>query len=83
MKLHLMSLSHTRCHYLENSYIAPTALTLAKQMIEKKNHNIMMVDIASTLSYAKFNYIKACKTTHEMWVMLEIIFGGDDNVKRD
>ena len=82
MKLHLMILSHTSCHYLENDYKALATAMSAKQMKEHKNHNIMMVDIAPALSYTKFDEIKGCKTTHEMWVMLEKIFGGDDNVKR-
>ena len=79
MKLHLMSLSHTGCHYLENDYKAPTTSMSTEQMIEHKNHKIMMVDIASALSYAEFDEIKGCKTAHEMWKMLEKIF---DNVKR-
>ena len=82
MKLHLMSLSHAGCHYLENNYKALAAPMSPEQMIEHKNHSIMMVDIAYTLSYAKFDEIKGCKPMHEMWVMLEKIFGADDNVKR-
>ena len=83
MKLHLMSLSHTICHYLETIYIAPTTPMSTEKMIEHKNHTIMMVDIASTISYKEFDEIKGCKTTHDMWIMLEKIFGGDENVKRD
>lgn len=48
---------------------------------EKKNHNIMMIDIASTLSYAKFDEVKDYKTVFKMWNKLQDIYGGDDNVK--
>ena len=66
MKLHLISLSCTSCHYLENVYKSPIELILDEQMIEHKNHNIMMVDIASTLNYVESDEIKGCITTHDM-----------------
>ena len=42
----------------------------------------MMIDIASTLNYAKFDEVKDCGTTYEMWIKLKAIYGGDDNVRR-
>ena len=41
-----------------------------------------MIDIASTLSYAKFDEIKDCKTIFDMWNKLKEIYGGNDNVNR-
>ena len=41
-----------------------------------------MIDIASILSYAKFDDVQDCKTDHEMWTKLKDIYGGDDNVRR-
>ena len=41
-----------------------------------------MWEIASTLSYAEYDDIKGCSTTHQMWKTLSDIYGGDDNVKR-
>lgn len=41
-----------------------------------------MIDIASSLSYAEFDEVKDCKTTHEMWTKLKDIYGGDENVIR-
>ena len=41
-----------------------------------------MIHIASTLSYDKFDEIKDCKTTFDMWNKLKKIYGGDDNVRR-
>ena len=42
----------------------------------------MMIDIASGLSYEEFDEIKDCKSTHEMWIKLKEIYGGDDNVRK-
>ena len=41
----------------------------------------MMIDIASSLSYAKFDEVKDYKISHEMWTKLKDIYGGDDNIK--
>ena len=53
-----------------------------EELLEHKAHNIMMVGIASSLSYVEFDEVKDWKNTHEMWEKLEITFGGDVNVKR-
>ena len=44
-----------------------------EEIIEKKNHNIMMIDISSTLIYDKFDEVKDCKTTYAMdfWNIME------------
>ena len=41
-----------------------------------------MLEIASTLSYAKFDDIKGCTSTFKMWKSLTNIYGGDKNVQR-
>ena len=51
-------------------------------IVEKKNHNIMIMFIASSLNYAKFDEVKDYPTTFHMWKKLKEIYGGDDNVKR-
>ena len=68
--------------YLDEEYVAPTSTLSVGYIIEKKNHNTMMIDIASALSYEEFDEIKDCKNSHEMWVKLKEIYGGDDNVRR-
>ena len=42
----------------------------------------MMIDIAFSLSYDKFDEVKYCKTAHKMWTKLKDIYGGDGNVRR-
>ena len=46
-------------------------------MRAKQEHNQVMLEIASTLSYPKFEDIKDCTTAKEMWDTLAKIYGGD------
>ena len=41
-----------------------------------------MLEIASTLSYAKFDDIKGLNSAKKMWDALKTIYGGDKNVQR-
>ena len=58
MKLHLATIGDTSLKYLDNKYVAPTGLLFVDQIVEKKNHNIMMIGIASTLNYVEFDEFK-------------------------
>ena len=82
MRLHLASIGDSRCKYLDEEYVAPTSTLFVGDIIENKNHNTWMIDIASSLSYKEFDEIKDCKNAHEIWVKLKEIYGGDDNVRR-
>ena len=62
--------------------INPTRILSIEDIVEKKKHNIMMIDIASALNYVEFDEIKDCATTHEMWNKLKDIYGVNDNVRR-
>lgn len=62
--------------------MTPSGTLTINDIDEKKTHNIMMIDIASSLSYEKFDDVKDCKTTFEMWNKLKDIYGGHDNVRR-
>ena len=67
MKLHLETIGDTCMKYLKKKYMAPTRTLTMDQIVEKKNHNIMMIDIASTLNYVEFDEVKDCPSAHEMW----------------
>ena len=82
MRLHLETINDSGCKYLDNQYKALTGTLTIEEIVEKKNHNIMMIDIASALNYAKFNEVKGCTTAHIMWTKLKDIYGGDDNVRK-
>ena len=67
MRLHLATISDLGCKYLDAKYKTLTGTLSVENIVEKKNHNNMMIDIASALSYAKFEEVKDCKIAHEMW----------------
>ena len=82
MRLHLASVGDTGLKYLDEKYEEPADTLSVKDIAEKKTHNIMMIDIASALSYEEFDDIKDYKSAFEMWEKLKEIYGGDDNVRR-
>ena len=61
MRLHLATISDSSCKYLDAEYKTPTSTLSVEDLAEKKNHNIMIIDIASTLSYEEFDEVKDCK----------------------
>ena len=82
MRLHLTTIDDSGCKYLDEDYQTPSGTLLVGDIAEKKNHNVMMIDIASALSYVEFDEVKHCQNAFEMWKKLKEIYGGDDNVKR-
>ena len=82
MRLHLEIISDSGCKYLDSEYKTPTRTLLVEDIAKKKNHNLMMIDISSTLNYVEFDEVKSCTTTYDMWIKLKDIYGGDDNVRR-
>ena len=58
MRLHLENIGDTRIRNLYEKYKNPTRTMTIEEIVEKKSHNIMMIDITSALSYAKFDEIK-------------------------
>ena len=75
MRLHLATISDSGCKYLDNEYKTPTGTLSVEDIAEKKNHNIMMIDIASSLNYVEFDEVKDCTRAHEMWIRLKDIYG--------
>ena len=83
MRLHLETIGDTGLKNLDTKYKAPNGTMIVEEIVEKKSHNIMMIDIALFLNYAEFDEVKDCGTAYEMWIKLKSIYGGDENVKRD
>ena len=52
MKPHVSSIGDIGMFYLENKYVPPPKPITVEQMKEAKDHNIMMIDIASSLNYS-------------------------------
>ena len=82
MRLNLATISDSSCKYLDAKYKTPTRTLSVEDIAKKKNHNIMMINIASTLSYTKFDEVNDYKISHEMWTKLKDIYGGDENIRR-
>ena len=80
MRLHLATISDLGSKYLDTKYKTPTGTLLVEDIAEKKNHNIIMIDIASALNYVEFDEVKDYKTAHEKWSKLKYVYG-DHNVR--
>ena len=50
MRLHLASIRDTRLKYLDEEYVTPFGKLSINDIVAKKTHNTMMIDIASVLS---------------------------------
>ena len=80
--LHLATIGDLGLKYLDTKYKAPIGTMIVEEITKKKSHNIMMIDIASSLNYFKFDEVKDCGIVYEMWIKKKAIYGGDDNVRR-
>ena len=63
-------------------HVDPTKVPTTEDMKKKKEHNQEILEIASALSYAKFDDIKGWNTAKKMWDALHTIYRGDKNVQR-
>ena len=82
MKLHLRGLGDHAQSTITTEHVDLVGVPTTEDMKKKKEHNQTMLDIASTLIYAKFDDIKGCDTANKMWDALHTIYGGDKNVQR-
>ncbi len=82
IRLHLETIGDIGLKNLDTKYKAPTRTMIVEEIVEKKSHIIMMIDITSSLNNAKFVDVKDCGTTYEMFIKLKTIYGRDDNVRR-
>ena len=81
MKLHLGGIGDNAQSYITVEHVDPTTPT-TEDMRKKKEHNKAMLEIASALSYAKFDDIKGLDSAKKMWDALNTIYGGNKNVQR-
>ena len=83
MRLNLETISDSCYKYLDIEYKTPTGTLLVEDISQKKNHNVMMIDIAPTLNYVEIDEVKDYNIAHVMWIKLKDISGGDENLRRD
>ena len=55
MRLHIATINDLGWKYLDAEYKTPTGTLSVEDIAKKKNHNIMMINIASALSYVEFD----------------------------
>lgn len=80
MRLHLFGVADFALYYLDNEYIeVPRPMKIGK-IKQTQGNNQMMIDLESSISYAKFDDAKNCTTANKMWDMLAQIHEGDINV---
>ena len=63
IKLHLGSIGDYAKTSITVEHVDPARPLSADDLNKKKEHNQAMLEIASALSYAKFDDIKGCDTT--------------------
>ena len=74
MKLHLGSISDYAQTSNSVDHITLVGPLTAEDLSKRKDHNQAMLEIASALSYAKYDDVKGCDTTHKMWETLSTIY---------
>ena len=82
MKFHPRSIGDHAQILIDVEHVDPTGAPTAEDLKKKKEHNQVMLDIASALSYVEFDGIKRCNSAFKMWKSLSDIYGGDQNVQR-
>ena len=82
MKLHLGGIGDHAQTSIIVEHVDLAGVPIAEDMKKKKEHNMEMLEIASALSYTKFDDIKGCDTAFKMWDTLSTIYGGDKNLQR-
>ena len=66
IRLHLETIGDLGINFLNAQYKTHIGTMSVEEIVEKKSHNLMMIDIASSLNYVEFDEVKTCTTTHEM-----------------
>ena len=82
MKLHLGGLGDHAQSTITVEHVDLVGALTTEDMKKKKEYNQAILEIASTLSYAKFDDIKGYNTTNKMWDALHTIYEGEKNVQR-
>ena len=82
MKLHLGGLGDHAQSTINTQHVNHVRALTTQDLKKKKEHNQVMLEIASALSYAKFDDIKGCGSSQKMWDTLCSSYGGDTNVLR-
>ena len=80
MKLHLGGLGDYAQSTITTEHVDHVEALTINDLKKKKEHNHAMLEIASSLSYSRFDDIKDCDTAKKMWDAIQKFYGGDRNV---
>lgn len=75
MELHLSGIGDNFRQWLENDYVTPDCPLTIEKMNEKRNHNSVMIDIASILNDVEFDDVKKYANAKKMWGKLKLVYG--------
>ena len=81
MKLHLGGLGDHAQSTISVEHVDLAGVLTAEDMEKKKEHNQVMLKIASAPRYVEFDDIKGCDTAKKMWDSLHTIYGGKKYVR--
>ena len=73
-KLHISGIGDTTCTSVENPYVYPIENLIAEKLKARKEHNQAMLEIASVVSYSKYEDVKGCANTTMMWEKVVTIY---------
>ena len=82
IKFHLGSIGDYGKNSIRTEHVDPSRPLSTYDLRKRNEHNQVMLEIASALSYVEFHDIKGCDTTLKMWKTLVDIYGGYQNVER-
>ena len=83
MRLYISSISDVAINFLDNEYVKITAPLRIERLKQNLEHNQAILEIALTLSYAKFDDLKDYESAKKVWDRLKTIYVGNDNVLRE
>ena len=64
-------------YWLDHEDIALPLLMTLEKMVEKKDHNSLMIEIGPSLNDLEFDDVKNCANAKEMWDKLALVHGGE------
>ena len=82
MKLHLGGLGDHAQSTIITEHVDHVGAPTTEDVKKKREHNQVMLEIASALRYVEFDDIKSLDSAKNMWDALHTIYGGDKNVQR-
>ena len=83
MNIHISGIGDTTWLSVEHPYIDQDGTLTVEHLQARKEHNQAMLEIASTISYSRYEDVMGCANAKLIWDFeLVTIYGGDTNVNK-